>query len=101
MPGLPGLLIVGERYLALPTATQIQQFWNEKSKNTRAQRQEQYVRQEEADKMLQPIKASYEASRDSLSTLQEEDVSTKNSPAWCSCVNSLVEGRGGKAATDS
>ena len=52
-------------------------FWSEQTKSTREQRQEQYVRKEEVEKALQPVKAAYEASMDSLSSLQEEDVSIK------------------------
>eukprot|EP00903_Cladosiphon_okamuranus_P016193 g14943.t2 len=52
----------------------VQDFWSEQSKSTREQRQQQYIRTEEVEKALLPIKASYETSRDSLSTLQEEDM---------------------------
>ena len=45
-------------------------------KATQEQRQSQYLRTEELGKALQPPKAAFEASRDALSTLQEEDVST-------------------------
>lgn len=79
---------------AAPTNTQVQEFWSEQSKNTREQRQEQYAWKEEVERELQPIKAAYEASRDSLLTLHEEDVSTKTSAAWCSNnVNCLVDGQ--------
>lgn len=53
----------------------MQEFWNEQTKRTREQRQAQLLRMEEVEKALEPIKSAYEASRDLLSTLQEEDVS--------------------------
>ncbi|CAM9585246.1 unnamed protein product, partial [Ectocarpus sp. 8 AP-2014] len=54
--------------------TKVQEFWNEQTKSTREQRQAQLLRMEEVEKALEPIKSAYEASRDLLSTLQEEDM---------------------------
>ncbi|CAM9710801.1 unnamed protein product, partial [Scytosiphon promiscuus] len=54
--------------------TRVQEFWGEQSRGTREQRQAQYVRNEQVVEALQPIQAAYEASRASLSALQEEDM---------------------------
>ncbi|CAM9120215.1 unnamed protein product, partial [Ectocarpus sp. 13 AM-2016] len=54
--------------------TKVQDFWNKQNKSTREQRQAQFLRMEEVEKALEPIMAAYEASRDLLSTLQEEDM---------------------------
>lgn len=70
----PGPCTVGARDLAAPINTQVQEFWSERTKSTREQRQEQYSRNEDVEKALQPVKAAFETSKDSLSTLQEEDV---------------------------
>lgn len=86
LPPDPHLL--GEHKIVSRDETQVQEFWSEKSKATREQRQAQYARNERVENMLQPIKAAYEASKYSLSSLQEEDVSTMmNQPnLLCSAV---------------
>lgn len=52
----------------------VQGFWNEQGNVPREQREAQGKRIQELEAALQPLKAAYEASREMLTTLGDDEV---------------------------